>query len=98
MEAMYLTLDWLGLVATAIMLHLTREDHWMTTDTPQPTDEQRIHAMLDDAVNNDYDITTWTADDIVADLLAYADLKESEGEAEIKPHVISWKLKRSATV
>jgi hypothetical protein len=70
----------------------------MMTHTPPnkvDTTEQRIHSMLDDAMSNDYDIATWTADDIVADLLAYADLRDDEGENEIKPHVITWKMKRA---
>jgi hypothetical protein len=57
--------------------------------------EQRIHEMLDDAIENDYDIATWTADDIVADLLAFADLHDDEGAEQLKPHVITWKMKRA---
>jgi hypothetical protein len=45
--------------------------------------------------NQDDDISTWTADDIVADLLAFADLRDDEGEEQIKPHVITWKMKRA---
>ena len=58
--------------------------------------EQRIHGMLEDHLaNQDDDISKWTADDIVADLLAFAELHDGEGEEEIKPHVISWKMKRA---
>ena len=56
--------------------------------------EQRIHAFLDDAMNNEYDISTWTADDIVADLYAFADLYDDETPEAIKPHVITWKMGR----
>lgn len=90
-EGFYFMCDVLGLVAVVVMLHLT-EDHM--TDLPTETMEQRIHAMLDDAMANDYDISTWTADDIVADLRAYADLTEDETDEAIKPHVITWKQKR----
>lgn len=58
--------------------------------------EQRVHDMLDNAVENGYDVREWTADDIVADLLAFADLMDEESFADVlKPHVVSWKLKRS---
>lgn len=68
----------------------------MTTET-KPNREARIHEMLTSTVENGYDITTWTADDIVADVLAFADLDEDEGEAEIRPHVLTWKMKRSGS-
>ena len=61
---------------------------------PNEEREKRIHSMLDDTVANEYNITTWSADDIVADLLAFADLEQDEGEDEIKPHVITWKMKK----
>lgn len=92
-EEFHLLSDALGLLAVVIMLHLTEEP--MTQPEPE-TMEQRIHSMLDDAMDNDYDISTWTADDIVADLLAYADLNEEETAEAIKPHVIAWKMKRGA--
>lgn len=65
-------------------------------DETKTTREQRIHAMLDDAVANEYDITTWPVEDIVADMLAFAELEEDEGEAEIKPHIETWKAKQGA--
>ena len=94
-ETFMLTLDLIAMTAVAAMLMLTENEMTDETKPPDQTDEQRIHAMLDDAVNNDYDISTWTADDIVADLLAFADLRDDEGEEQIKPHVITWKMKRS---
>jgi hypothetical protein len=97
MRTIYITLDVIAIVAVAVMLYLTEEPmaDQPTTEPPEQTQEQRIHSMLDDAMLNEYDISTWTADDIVADLLAYADLRDDEGEDEIKPHVITWKMKRS---
>lgn len=59
------------------------------------TQEQRVHSMLEEAQTNGYDISDWTIDDIVADLLAYADLDEEETEDVLRRHVISWKAKRS---
>ena len=85
-EEFFFALYMVAIIATVIMLYLTEPV------MPKPSDEQRIFAMLDDAGTNGYDITTWTADDIVADLLAYADLKESDTEETIKPHVIKWKM------
>lgn len=96
-NTVHLTLDMMAMVAIVIMFYLT-EKAMPTTPTPvvpEQTDEQRIHAMLDDAMDNKYDISTWTADDIVADLLAFADLRDDEGEDAIKPHVITWKMKRA---
>lgn len=59
------------------------------------TREQRIYAMLDNAVENRYDFSVWTVEDIIADLLVFADLNDDEAEDEIRPHVITWKQKRS---
>lgn len=59
------------------------------------TTKDRIYAMLNDAKQNDYDVSTWTVDDIVADLLAYADLRDDETEDVIRPHVITWKMART---
>lgn len=92
-ETFIITTDLLGLIAAAVTLFpLERPMAEVTTETA----EQRIHAMLDDAMSNGYDISTWTADDIVADLLAFADLRDDEDEAAIRPHVLTWKMKRSA--
>jgi hypothetical protein len=92
-ETVFATLYALAILATAIMLYLTEEP------MPEPpTDEQRVFAMLDDAQTNGYDISTWTADDIVADLLAYADLKEGDTEESLKPHVIAWQNARGHNV
>jgi hypothetical protein len=91
-EAFYLAVDALAILATVIMLNLTEKK------MPEPiteTDEQRIHAMLDDAQTSGYDISTWTADDIVADLLAFAELKETDTADTLKPHVIKWKTERN---
>lgn len=96
-EEFTLLTDALGVAATAVMLFLTTRRTAMT-DTTQTTqtDEQRVHAMLDDAMENQYDISTWTVDDIVADLLAYADLEESDTEETLRAHIITWKAKRMA--
>jgi hypothetical protein len=106
LETLYLTIDAAAILAVAIHIWWTE----ITMEKPTPQDfaesvvgndkykerETRLHAMMDDAVANEYDITGWTADDIVADLLAFADLELDEGEEEIKPHVLTWKMKRSA--
>lgn len=97
----YLLIDTAAILATAIMLYLTEKP---MTEKPLPMDfaesvigyrEHRIHAMLDDAILNQYDIGDWPVDDIVADLLAYADLTDDETEEAIRPHVITWKANRS---
>lgn len=89
-EQVYLGLNLVAALVVVVILHLTERP------MPEPeTMEQRIHSMLDDAMNNEYDISTWTADDIVADLRAYADLTEDETDEAIKPHVITWKMKRN---
>ena len=68
----------------------------MNQQNTSETIEQRIHGMLDNAVENGYDVRDWSADDIVADLLAFADLMDEESFGDVlKPHVITWKLKRS---
>ena len=92
-EQVYLGLDLTALLVVVVILHMTERP--MTEPTTE-TLEQRVHAMLDDAVENGYDITTWTADDIVADLLAFADVTETA--EDLHPHVVTWKLKRSAII
>lgn len=87
----YVFTDTCGMIATAVMLYLTEPN---MPETKTETTEQRVHSMLDDAVANGYDVSTWTVDDIVADLLAYADLTDEETEEAIRPHVIAWKQVR----
>lgn len=100
-EEFRLLADALGVAATAVMLFLTTRKRPMQKSLPQDfaesvvgNDEQRIHAMLDDAMENQYDISIWTVDDIVADLLAFADLKDSDTEETLRVHIITWKAKR----
>lgn len=88
----YLVIDAAAILATAIMLYLTEEP---MTDPKAALMEQRVHAMLNDAMQNEYDIGDWSVDDIIADLLAYADLTDDETEEAIRPHVITWKANRS---
>jgi hypothetical protein len=101
-EEFTLLADALGVAATAFMLFLTTR-HTIMTEKPLPqdfaesvvgNDEQRIHEMLNDAMENQYDISTWTVDDIVADLLAYADLEDSDTEESLRVHIITWKANR----
>lgn len=92
-EGFRLLADALGVIATAVMLFLTGGKPM--SQTTEQTDEQRVHAMLDDAVQNQYDIRSWSVDDIICDLLAFAELKEGEDEAMLRPHVITWKQKRT---
>jgi hypothetical protein len=90
----YLLVDATAILATAIMLYWTEKQ--MPNEDPKPNEqEQRIHAMLDSANNDGYVIEDWSVDDIVADLLAYAELSEEETEDAIRPHVITWKANRS---
>lgn len=87
-EQVHLGLDLLALFAVVVILHLTEKPM-----SEAESLEQRVHAMCDDAMANDYDISTWTADDIVTDILAYTDVTETH--EEMLPHVITWKMKRS---
>lgn len=90
-ETVWLTLDAAAILAVAIMLYLTERT---MDDKKTKSREARIHAMLDEHnKGSEYDVSGWTVDDIVADLLAYAELAEDWGEDEIKPHVITWKMK-----
>lgn len=78
-EQVHLGLDLLGLLVVVAMLHLTESP----MPEPEPeleTLEQRVHAMLNDAMANEYDISSWTAEDIVTDLLAFADVTETAEE------------------
>lgn len=103
----YMTVDAIAILATALMLYMT-EKQTMTHEKPEPLDfaesvaghanetqEQRVHAMLDDAQTNGYEIDHWSVDDIVADLMAFADTRDDETEDVIRPHVITWKANRS---
>lgn len=93
-QSIYYLLDGAAIIATAIMLYLTEKP--MPEKPKTPTMEQRVYAMLDSAVENGYDIRDWSVDDIVADLLAFADLtNDDDTEENIRPHVITWKISRS---
>lgn len=86
----YLLVDTLAILATVGMLYVTEKE---MERRQTETIEQHIHGMLNDP-GNEEDITTWSVDDIVADLLAYADLDDQETEDVIRQHVISWKANK----
>jgi hypothetical protein len=94
-ETIMLTLDAFALFAVALMLYLTEEAAMDTTPTETiETTEHRVFSMLDDAYQHNYhDLIDWSVDDIVADLLAFAELRDDEVEDTIRPHVITWKMK-----
>lgn len=95
-DTFYLLLDAAAILATVLMLMMTEKP--MVDRTPDESIEHHIYGMLDNQQENgDEDLMTWSVDDIVADLLAYADLDEEETEDVIRAHVITWKLKRSIT-
>lgn len=63
---------------------------------PRPigTLEERVHAMLDHAQDNDYKINDWPVEDILCDLNAFADLDVDMNDESMRPHVESWIVKR----
>lgn len=93
-EQVWLIADMIGLVALGGLIALVPR---RKPAGQFKADEKRIHSMLDDAMNNDYDISTWTADDIVADLLAFGCLEERDTAETLKVYVITWKMKRNET-
>lgn len=97
MTTFYLCADCTAIIAVAMMLYLTEPSMHDTNEPPLLTLEQKVHLNLESAIENGYDLTTWTAEDIVADLLAFADELEEHKAEELLPHVITWKLIRSAT-
>lgn len=55
--------------------------------------EQRVHANLDAALENDYDVRDWSVEDIIIDLICFAADVEDEKDAALKPHIQSWLAK-----
>lgn len=96
-EKVFLALDAAAILATAIMLYLTERK---MDDAKTKARENRIHEMLSEHRSGaDYDVSTWTVDDIIADLLAYGEfgeMGEDWTEDDIRPHVITWKMKHGA--
>jgi hypothetical protein len=86
----YMLIDCTGVIAVAVMLYLTE------ALMPGPNElEQKVHSNLDSAVDNGYDVTGWTAEDIVADLRAFAVELEDYSDEALLPHVVTWKTARN---
>lgn len=49
-----------------------------------------VFSNLNDALANDYDVRTWTAADIAADLVAFAADCEDYDPEELAPHIETW--------
>lgn len=49
-----------------------------------------VFSNLNDAMENGYDISTWTGNDIVNDLKAYAEDCQDISEEDLLPHVLEW--------
>jgi hypothetical protein len=52
--------------------------------------KEKVYSNLDDALQNEYDVRDWEVDDIVTDLLLYADDLSGYSGEDLKPYVISW--------
>jgi transcription initiation factor TFIID subunit TAF12 len=56
---------------------------------------EQVYSNLDDAVANGYDVRDWSVEDIVADLLAFAEDCENSSPEGLKPHVEAWLKERN---
>lgn len=57
---------------------------------PNPDLRTTVLDNLESAMEGGYDISGWTAEDIVADLLAFAADCEDNTPEELLPHVRAW--------
>jgi hypothetical protein len=51
---------------------------------------ETIFEALAFAVENGYDLKTWSVGDIILDLQAYCEDCQDMGDAELRPHVEEW--------
>jgi hypothetical protein len=57
---------------------------------------ERVAAALDQALENDYDLTDWKAADVADDLISHSADFNSSVEDDLIPHIEAWQALRKA--
>ena len=90
-ETAWIAFDLFGIITYGAILMC--EQLKKSPAPPANSLKTKVWAMLDDGVQVNPEIEDWSVDDIVIDLIAFAD-DVVETHDELRPHVITWKDKR----